>query len=49
VLKPAGTLIFKWNEYQVPVAQVLALTPAVPLLGNRRPRETKTHWIVFMK
>lgn len=48
VLKPEGILIFKWNEYEVPVSHVLALTPERPLIGNRG-RSSKTHWIVFMK
>lgn len=49
VLRPAGTLIFKWNEHNVPVAQILALTPEKPLFGNRCGKTAKTHWIVFMK
>lgn len=49
VLKPEGTLIFKWNECQIPVGQILALTPARPLFGNRKPGLSKTHWIVFSK
>ena len=49
VLKPEGTLIFKWNEHEVPVSQILALTPEQPLFGNKCGRNAKTHWIVFMK
>lgn len=49
VLKPEGTLIFKWNEYQIPVRQILELTPERPLFGNRMPGLSKTHWIVFLK
>lgn len=49
VLKPEGTLIFKWNEHEVPVSQILALTPVVPLFGNRCGKTAKSHWIVFMK
>ena len=49
VLHPAGTLIFKWNEHEVPVSQVLALTPERPLLGNRCGKTAKSHWIVFSK
>lgn len=49
VLKPDGTLIFKWNENDVPVSQILALTPAQPLIGNRCGKSAKSHWIVFMK
>ena len=46
-LKAGGTLIFKWNEDQIPVSEVLKLAPAKPLLGNRSGQ--KTHWIVFYK
>ena len=34
VLKPGGTLVFKWNETQVKVDQVLALAPIAPLFGH---------------
>lgn len=49
VLAPGGTLVFKWNEYQVPLSQVLALTTEKPLFGNRQGRQAKSHWIVFQK
>lgn len=49
VLKEDGTLIFKWNEHEVPVSQILALTPQKPLIGNRCGKTAKSHWIVFMK
>jgi SAM-dependent methyltransferase len=49
VLKSEGTLIFKWNEHEVPVSQILALTPERPLIGNRCGKTAKTHWIVFFK
>jgi SAM-dependent methyltransferase len=49
VLKPEGTLIFKWNEHEVPVSQILALTPERPLVGQRCGKTAKTHWLVFMK
>lgn len=49
VLRPFGTLIFKWNEHSIPVSQLLALTPEKPLLGNRCGKSAKSHWIVFMK
>lgn len=49
VLKENGTLIFKWNEYEVPVSQILTLTPVQPLFGNRCGKAAKSHWIVFMK
>lgn len=49
VLKPNGTLIFKWNEYDIPVKEVLKLSPVAPLFGHRSGKAARTHWIVFMK
>jgi hypothetical protein len=48
VLDDRGTLIFKWSEIQIPLRDVLALTPHRPLFGNRSPARSGTHWIVFM-
>lgn len=49
VLAPDGTLIFKWNETQVRVAEVMALTPHAPLFGHVSGRKGLTHWLVFMR
>lgn len=49
VLKPDGTLIFKWNEDEISVQEILKLTPARPLFGSRYGRYYKSHWIVFTK
>lgn len=49
VLRPLGTLIFKWNERDVPVSEVLALTPEQPLFGNRCGKTAQSHWLVFLK
>lgn len=49
VLRPNGTLVFKWNEHRVPVSTVLSLTPEKPLFGQRCGKTARTHWIVFMK
>lgn len=46
VLKPNGTLIFKWNEEQIKLKEILTLFGKQPLYGNKR---AKTHWIAFMK
>ena len=46
VLKPNGTLIFKWNTEQIPMNKVLSLCSYKPLFGDKR---SKTRWIVFMK
>ncbi|WP_028976454.1 class I SAM-dependent methyltransferase [Sporolactobacillus terrae] len=46
VLKPNGTLIFKWNEEQIRLPEIIKAIGEKPLFGNRR---SKTHWMVFMK
>lgn len=49
VLEAGGTLVFKWNETQVKLSEVLALTPNKPLFGQVTGRGARTHWLVFMK
>ena len=49
VLWPQGVLIFKWNETQIPVSQILALTDVKPIIGQRTGKSDKTHWIIFIK
>ena len=49
VLHPDGVLVFKWNETQVKLSDVLALTPHQPLFGHTSGRNGLTHWLVFMK
>ena len=49
VLEPGGTLVFKWNETQIKVREVLELTPIEPLFGQVSGRNGMTHWLVFMK
>lgn len=49
VLRPNGTLIFKWNENEIPVSQILALTPERPLFGHKSGKSSQTHWIAFIK
>lgn len=46
VLKINGTLIFKWNEEQIKLKDVLDCFDKNPLFGNKR---SKTHWLVFIK
>mgnify|MGYP000861564105 FL=1 len=46
VLKPHGTLIFKWSECQISKKELLAVIGARPIVGNQRG---KTIWMVFMK
>lgn len=49
VLENEGILIFKWNESQVKVSEVLSLTKEKPLMGHLSGRKGLTHWIVFSK
>lgn len=52
VLKPHGILIFKWNDTDVSVKEVLTLFPIKPLfghLGTRRKKKNRTYWLCFMK
>lgn len=49
VLKPQGTLIFKWCESEIPLKEVLALTPEKPLYGHRSGKKAQTIWVAFMK
>lgn len=46
VLKLNGTLVFKWNEDQIKLKEILDIFEVEPLYGNKR---AKTHWIVFLK
>ena len=49
VLKPCGVLVFKWNSNDIEVNRVLALSPVPPLFGHTTGRQSKTHWVTFMK
>jgi hypothetical protein len=49
VLKTNGTLIFKWNECDILLKEVLALSDYVPLFGHPSGKAQKTHWIAFIK
>ena len=49
VLKPEGVLIFKWNETDIQLHEILKLTNEKPILGHKSGKRQKTHWILFMK
>lgn len=49
VLKPGGTLIFKWGSREIPLERILALTPEKPLYGHKSGKKATTHWVAFMK
>lgn len=49
VLDDFGILIFKWNEYQIPVSKILKIFGVDPLFGHKSGKNSKTHWMCFMK
>lgn len=49
VLKPNGTLIFKWNEQDIPVSKIIKVIGYTPLYGHKSGKLQKTHWLAFMK
>jgi len=49
VLKTNGTLIFKWNEIDIPLKEILTLTNEKPLYGHRSGKKSNTHWVAFIK
>lgn len=49
VLAEDGVLVFKWNETQITVRELLELAPHRPLFGNTYRVKHATHWMVFMK
>lgn len=49
VLKENGTLIFKWNEQDILVKDILNIFGKQPLFGHKSGKLAKTHWLCFMK
>lgn len=49
VLKPGGTLIFKWNEIHILTSDILKLTDQKPAFGHQSGKRSGTHWIAFIK
>lgn len=49
VLEPYGVLIFKWNETDIKVSEILKLTPEKPIIGHKSGKRSNTHWLCFMK
>ncbi len=49
VLKKDSVLIFKWNETQIKVKELLNLAPVTPLFGHTSSRNGKTIWVTFIK
>lgn len=49
VLKQGGTMVFKWSEVQIKLSEIKNMFPAEPICGNRMPKNSGTHWLVFYK
>jgi 23S rRNA G2069 N7-methylase RlmK/C1962 C5-methylase RlmI len=49
VLEINGILIFKWNEYQISVNKIIKIFETEPLFGHKSGKNSKTHWLTFMK
>ena len=49
VLRPEGTLVFKWCDSDIPLRKILALTPEKPLFGHKSGKAARTHWVAFLK
>ena len=49
VMKQNGVLVFKWNETQIKLSQILPLFPIQPVIGHQSGKHMKTHWLLFMK
>lgn len=49
VLEDYGVLIFKWNEADIKVTEILKLFHTQPLFGHPTSKHGKTKWMTFMK
>lgn len=49
VLKPNGTLIFKWNERDIPIKEIIKVIGKEPLFGHTTKVGGYTIWMAFMK
>ncbi|MRJ07290.1 class I SAM-dependent methyltransferase [Ornithobacterium rhinotracheale] len=49
VLENNGILIFKWNEIQIKVSQIIELAGQQPLFGHKTGKHGNTIWLCFMK
>ena len=49
VLRPYGTLIFKWCEYDIPVKKVIEVIGREPLYGHRSGKKITDALLAFVK
>lgn len=49
VLRPGGTLVFKWSEVQISTREIINASGFQPLFGHKSGKKSNTHWLTFMK
>lgn len=49
VLDINGTLIFKWNELQIPIKKIIEVIGQQPLFGHTTKNSGNTIWMAFLK
>lgn len=49
VLKKNGTLVFKWNETEIPTSEIIKIFNKIPLFGHKSGKRMNTNWLVFFK
>lgn len=50
VLKPNGTLVFKWNERDIKLSELLKVIGQEPLFGHTTTKSRNTtYWMCFLK
>lgn len=49
VLKPYGTLCFKWSEVDIKVSEIVSVVGREPLYGHKSGKRMGTHWLMFIK
>jgi Predicted DNA modification methylase len=49
VLKPNGTLVFKWCEESVTTGAIIDAIGRKPLYGQKVSSKRQTHWLCFVK
>lgn len=49
VLDKNGVLVFKWNETDILLREILKCTSEKPVLGHKSGKRSNTHWILFFK
>lgn len=49
VLKPYGTLVFKWSDLEISTREVIEDIGCEPLYGHRSGKKMNTHWMCFVK